>query len=121
MIDPILLLQQVAILVLMIVPGFLLAKAGLMTKGAGKDFSNLILYAAQVALIIAGFCSVDPTKEIMLRMLAVFLLALVSHFVFYLIGCLCYKNAETAKAFLEFLTTDAADTVFEAVGFTPVA
>ena len=31
------------------------------------------------------------------------------------------KNAETAKAFLEFLTTDAADTVFEAVGFTPVA
>ena len=31
------------------------------------------------------------------------------------------KNAEAAKAFLEFLTTDAADAVFEAVGFTPVA
>ena len=31
------------------------------------------------------------------------------------------KNAEAAKAFLEFLTTDAADSVFEAVGFTPIA
>ena len=31
------------------------------------------------------------------------------------------KNEETAKAFLEFLTSDAADSVFEAVGFTPIA
>ena len=31
------------------------------------------------------------------------------------------KNAEAAKAFLEFLTSDAADAVFEKVGFTPVA
>ena len=31
------------------------------------------------------------------------------------------KNEEAAKAFLEFLTSDAADAVFEAVGFTPVA
>ena len=31
------------------------------------------------------------------------------------------KNVEAAQAFLEFLTTDAADAVFENVGFTPVA
>ena len=31
------------------------------------------------------------------------------------------KNAEAARTFLEFLTTDAADAVFEAVGFTPIA
>lgn len=31
------------------------------------------------------------------------------------------KNVEAAKAFLEFLTSDAADAVFENVGFTPVA
>ena len=31
------------------------------------------------------------------------------------------KNEEAAKDFLEFLTSDAADSVFEAVGFTPVA
>ena len=31
------------------------------------------------------------------------------------------KNVEAAQAFLEFLTTDAADAIFENVGFTPVA
>ena len=31
------------------------------------------------------------------------------------------KNVEAAQAFLEFLTGDAADAVFENVGFTPVA
>ena len=31
------------------------------------------------------------------------------------------KNVEAAKAFLEYLTGDAADAVFENVGFTPVA
>ena len=31
------------------------------------------------------------------------------------------KNAEAAKAFLDYLTSDAADAVFEAVGFTPIA
>ena len=30
------------------------------------------------------------------------------------------KNPDIAKAFLEYLTSDAADTVFEEVGFTPV-
>ena len=30
------------------------------------------------------------------------------------------KNVEAAEAFLEFLTSDAADAVFEAVGFTPM-
>ena len=31
------------------------------------------------------------------------------------------QNVEAAKAFLEFLTSDVADSVFEAVGFTPIA
>lgn len=31
------------------------------------------------------------------------------------------KNEEEAKMFLEFLTTDVADEIFEAVGFTPLA
>ena len=31
------------------------------------------------------------------------------------------KNADAAKAFLDYLTSDAADAVFEGVGFTPVA
>jgi molybdate transport system substrate-binding protein len=31
------------------------------------------------------------------------------------------KNEEAAKAFLDYLTGDAADAVFEKVGFTPIA
>ena len=31
------------------------------------------------------------------------------------------ENVEAAKAFLEFLTSDAADAVFANVGFTPIA
>ena len=31
------------------------------------------------------------------------------------------ENEEAAKAFLEYMTEDAADAVFEAVGFTPMA
>ena len=31
------------------------------------------------------------------------------------------KNPDAAQAFLEFLTSDTADAVFEAVGFTPIA
>lgn len=31
------------------------------------------------------------------------------------------QNQKAAQAFLEYLTSDAADAVFEAVGFTPVA
>ena len=97
MIDPLLLLSKVAILVLMIVPGFLLAKAKLFPEGTGKALSNLILYAAQVALIVAGFCAVDPTSEILWRMLAVFLLALITHPLFYWIGRLFFRSAETAR------------------------
>lgn len=97
MINPLLLLSKVAILVLMIVPGFLLTKAKLFPEGTGKAISNLILYAAQVALIIAGFCAVDPSREILLRMLAVFLLALITHPLFYLMGRLIFRSAEAAK------------------------
>jgi len=50
-----------------------------------------------VALIIAGFSAVDPTKEILLRMLAVFLLAVISHLMFYGIGRLCFRRADEAK------------------------
>ena len=97
MIDPLLLLGQVAVLVLMIVPGFLLMKAKLMSEGSGKAISNLILYAAQAALIISGFCTVDVNAEILGRMLAVFVLAILSHLLFYGIGRLVYHRVAGPK------------------------
>ena len=55
MIDITILFIQVAVLVLMIVPGFLLAKFRLSNGLLGKGVSNIILYAAQPALIISGY------------------------------------------------------------------
>ena len=67
MIDPIILVQQVAVLVLMMIPGFLLVKFHLVGEGFGKSIANVILYVAQPALIIAGFVSVDFNGTVLLQ------------------------------------------------------
>ena len=97
MIDIRILFEQVCVLVLMIIPGILLKKSGLVGEEFGKSISNLILYAAQPALIIAGFTSVDVTGEILLRMLAVFILGLFSQLLFFFVSKLVFKNAEIQK------------------------
>lgn len=105
MINPTILATQVAVLVLMMIPGFLLAKFNLVGNDFGKSISNLVLYAAQPALIIMGFVSVDFDVSILLRMLAVFLFALVAHLIFYGISLLFYKNApQKKKSVLTFAT-----------------
>jgi len=105
MIDPIILVQQVAVLVLMMVPGFLLVKFHLVGEGFGKSISNVILYAAQPALIIAGFVSVDFNGTVVLRMLATFILAIFAHLIFYTVSLLFYKNApEKRRNVLTFAT-----------------
>lgn len=97
MIDAALLLAQVAVLVLMIVPGFLLAKTNLMAKDTAKAISNLILYAAQVALLISGFAAVDFSTAILTRMLTVFCLALIAHIMFYGIGVIFFGHVVGKK------------------------
>ncbi len=97
MIDPIILIQQVAVLLLLMVPGYLLARFKLAGEEFGKSVSNVVLYAAQPGLIIAGFVSVDFDPPILLRMLAVFLLAICVHFLFYGIASLIFKRAPLKK------------------------
>lgn len=97
MIDIQSLFEQVAVLVLMILPGFLLSKFHLSTDGLGKGLSNIILYAAQPALIIAGFVSVDFDMAILKRMGAVFLLAILAQLLFFLLASLVFHKAETRK------------------------
>ena len=105
MIDTIVLIEQVAVLVLMMVPGFLLAKFNLVGEGFGKSISNVILYAAQPALIIMGFVSVDFNTAVIVRMLVMFLLAILAHLLFYALSLLFYKNApEKRKNVLTFAT-----------------
>ncbi len=97
MIDATILFEQVAVLVLIMVPGFLLAKFRLVTDGFGKSLSNVILYAAQPALIIMGFVSVDFNTAVVFRMCAVFLLAIVAHLLFYGLATLVFAKAPAKR------------------------
>lgn len=53
----------VIIFLVMMIPGFALKKSGLVSERAGRDFSNLVLYAAQPLLIISSFMRPYSEKE----------------------------------------------------------
>ena len=97
MIDTGILFSQVAVLVLIMVPGYLVAKYKLVGDGFGKSLSNIILYVAQPALIIAGFVSIDFDLTVLGRMGILFLLAMLVHLMFFGISSLVFKNAPTRK------------------------
>ncbi len=97
MIDISLLIPNVLMLVLLIVPGFLLSKFHLVGEGFGKGLSNLVFYIAQPALFIAGYVAVDATREIVIRMIAIFVLACLFHLFFFAIGSLVFKKAPEGK------------------------
>jgi len=97
MIDAVKLFEQVAVLVLIMIPGFLLGKFKLVGDGFGKWISNVILYAAQPALIIMGFVSVDFGTEVLLRMGAVFVLAIVAHLLFFGVALLFFRKAPAKR------------------------
>ena len=105
MIDISVLIPNVAILVLLIVPGYLIAKFRLAGDGFGKGLSNLVLYIAQPALFIAGYVTVDATREVALRMVATFIFACLFHLLFYAAGKLVFRRApEAQKKVLIFST-----------------
>lgn len=97
MIDISVLIPNVIILVLLIVPGYLIAKFRLAGEGFGKGLSNLVLYIAQPALFIAGYVTVDATREVALRMVATFILACLFHLLFYAVGSLVFRRAPEAQ------------------------
>ncbi len=99
------LVQNVVVLVLLIFPGFLFAKGGLSTPGLGKGIANIILYAAQPALIIHGFANTNFGTEIIKNMGMVLLFSVFAHLFFFLVGSLVFKRAPDGKRqVLQFAT-----------------
>ena len=49
------LILRILLLFMMILPGFVLRKKGMLNGAVSKGMSNLVLYAAQPAMIIASF------------------------------------------------------------------
>ncbi|MBQ5800304.1 MAG: AEC family transporter [Clostridia bacterium] len=104
MIDITNLFNSVLLLLLMIVPGVLMAKFGLSNPLFGKGIANLILYVTQPALIIFAYIR-DFDREILIRALIVFLFAVAAHLIFTLIAFLLYKkHPSDIQAVLRFAT-----------------
>ncbi len=96
MIDISILFSKVALLLLMVIPGYLMAKANLSPKGLCKGLANLILYAAQPALIIKGYIrEYDP--NVMERALQVLIYALLTHLIFIALAFLVFRNGDIAR------------------------
>lgn len=81
MIDILILFESVALLLLMIIPGFLMSKFKLAPEKIGKGISNLILYITQPALIIHAYVrEYDLTQDTWEYRLYVVCLAILLQF-----------------------------------------
>ena len=101
----------VALFLIMMVPGFILKKLELVSERAGRDFSNLVLYAAQPFLIINSFMRPFSAKEAadigISALLAVFFQTLLVFF-----SMLFFKRTEkTRQTVLRF------SLIFSNIGF----
>lgn len=103
MIDISVLFSKVALLLLMIIPGFLMAKCKLSNDGLCKGIANLILYVAQPALIIKGYIR-DYDAEVMKRAAWVFALALLTHLLFTALAFTVFRGKQPIKRVLRYAT-----------------
>lgn len=99
-----LLFSKVLMLLLLLVPGFLLAKCGLSNEKLGKGLANIILYVAQPALIILAY-NCDFSTEILVRALFVLLFSVLAHGLATAAAFIFYRRApEKTKKVLQFAT-----------------
>lgn len=74
-------LFTVLFLVILVVPGFIIAKFNLVGESAESVLSTIVLYVAQPALMIMSFQKVDFSVDIAVNMLIVAGLAIVVHLI----------------------------------------
>ncbi len=90
------LIYQVVLLFIMMVPGYLIKRLGLVDDGFGKGVSNLVLYIAQPALVLVSYVR-SYDERILINSLWVLLFSIIAHSLFYGVSMLCFKSAEDAK------------------------
>ncbi len=90
------LIYQVVLLFIMMIPGFLIKRLGLVDDGFGKGVSNLVLYIAQPALVVVSYVR-KFNVDILVNSLWVFLFSVVAHALFCIVSTLVYKSAEDAR------------------------
>lgn len=85
------LFSKVLMLLLLMIPGFLMAKCHLATEKMGKGIANLILYVAQPALIIMAY-NCDFNAQILYRALFVLIFAIFAHLLFIVVAMVAYRK-----------------------------
>ena len=90
------LIYQVAILFLMMVPGIILKKKGLVPDNFGRGLSGLVLYAAQPALVFLAYLQPYDPKTLA-GIGWVFLFSILAHAVFALGAFLFFRRVKPDK------------------------
>ena len=93
MISPIDIIQTVAILALMVLPGFLLGKLRLADGAFATGLSNFVLYVAQSCMFLRAFLSTPMTTVVLRGMVIVFVMSILIHIIFTAIALLFYRKA----------------------------
>ncbi len=81
-------------LIALALPGFILAKAGLLGGKSDSALSNVVLYACQPALVFMGFQGKNYSADIGLNMLITAGLAFVLHFIMAGVMFVCVRNKD---------------------------
>ena len=100
MVNPLTLFQSVLLLFLLMIPGYLLRKCKIGGETLPRDLSNIILYVAQPAMIVAAFVR-DFDKEVAFNAAGVLVFSFIAHTIFYLLAKLFFRSAphEIAKIY----------------------
>ncbi len=85
--------QQVAIMLILIVVGFILTKAKLITTKGSKDISNILLTIVTPALLICAY-QIDFDMSVVKDLAIAFFLAFVTHLVFIIICRFVYLKVK---------------------------
>ncbi len=104
-------IYNVAILFIMMIPGIILKKSGMVSDSFGKGLSNLVLYIAQPSLIVLAYVR-DFDKEILINSVYVLILSMLAHAIFAAIAIAAFKKAPDGEARMLKFSTIFANAAF---------
>lgn len=97
MVDTWSLFQSVLLLLMLMIPGFILRKTGLVDKAFPKGVSNLILYICQASILVFAF--IRPyDAQVMQVSLGILLFTFLIHGLAFLIALKLFKKSPAARA-----------------------
>ncbi len=105
------LIFNVAILFIMMVPGIIIKKTGMISDGFGKGISNLVLNIAQPSLILFAYLNCDD-RDILKDSLVILLLSFIVHIIFSVVAMSLFKKYPDGKKRLLRLMTIFSNAAF---------